>query len=49
MAVEKNFFGPAPYGASVYARIAPEALAQFGFRGNRYSPASERLLPDFTE
>ncbi len=47
--VENNLFGPAPLGAAVYAIISPEARAQFRLRGNRYSPASERMLPDPAE
>ena len=44
--VEDNLFGAAPVGAAVYAIISPEARAQFRLRGNRYTPASERMLPD---
>lgn len=44
--VEDNEFGAAPVGAAVYAVISPEARAQFRLRGNRYSPASDRMLPD---
>lgn len=37
--VRDNTFGEAPYGASVYSIVSPEAEAQFVFENNRFEAA----------